>query len=84
MYEDNANNTMEEIMTQIITFFTVLAWAGAVIGFLMLAVAMYSNATYENSIQRTIDRMNRVTRSWPTGRWFLLALVSVAFLYSTW
>lgn len=75
----------------VITFITILAYVGAVVGTFLTGLMMYFNYSYHHggkdggaSLEKLLDNMRGVERNWKPGKWALLALISWVWLITTW
>jgi len=70
----------------IFTFITVLAYIGAAAGTLAWLFCGWMNHEYrkETNLQKLVDQMDGVKRTWPVGYCLLIATLSWAWLVTTW
>lgn len=65
----------------LMTFFTILAWIGAIGGTLLWMFVFYLAFTYDGSTTQVRDQLNGVVRTWPAGPWaFGVSVISIVFL----
>ena len=75
----------------VITFITILAYVGAVVGTLVGALISYIDWDYNkktdkgtDGIEKLLDTMQGYTKVYKPGKWWLIALISWAWLITTW
>lgn len=67
-------------MNLFIIFLTVLAIGCAIWSILCICICLYKSTVYEKSVLRHLDAMDGRKRTWPTGKWFIILAISVAWL----
>ena len=67
-------------MNLFITFLTVLAIGCAIWSILCICICLYQSTVYEKSALSHLDAMGGRKRTWPTGKWFIILAISVAWL----
>ena len=70
----------------ITTFITILAYIGATTGTLAWLFCGWQTHEYgkEGNLQKIMDQIEGVTRTWPVGKCLLIATISWAWLITTW
>ena len=65
----------------LMTFLTIFAWIGSVVGGLAVLLIWFLAYQYEGSLEQKMDRLRGVRVRWPMGKWaFLAFLLGTVFL----
>lgn len=67
-------------MSLFISFLTVAAWVGLVIGGAWLALAVWATVTYEGSLEQKLHAVKGYKQHWPMKVPLVMFVVSLIFL----
>lgn len=67
----------------IVLFLKVIAWIGISYSTLFIASSFHTEKNY-TPLHRSLDRMRGVTVTFPRGKYWLIWIVSLAFIISSW
>lgn len=67
-------------MLYFIKFALVISWVLAIISSILLIVSLGFNLSYHNSPEMLLDKTRGFQRYWPIKLWFIIALITWAFI----
>ena len=63
-------------------FLMIIAWIGAVISTIFFILCTYMTITYPGSPEEMFDKIQGKKSEWPIGKWFIIAIICWAFIFS--
>lgn len=59
-----------------------IAWIGAILSTLGFLLCSYKNLTYPGSDEELFDRIQGFKKEWPGTKYFIVAIICWAFIFS--